>query len=666
MHIVHLALGGCLKAPPVHFGITADTGGHIAYVVEAALAQARHPDVRQVTLVTRRFDDDRLGREYAQLYEKIAANAAIVRIATPNPSYLEKEALAAELPAFIESFCAYIADLELRPDVIHAHFADAAAVAAIVERRFGIPFVYTPHALGLDKQRQGFECPSLFARIESERAAIRHASAIIVSTKEEASRQLGAYGVALGTRARIIPPGAPAKRLTGEPTIVDALGNWLSNPDKPIILAIARPVAKKNLAALIRAYASDSVLIENANLVILAGQHDHASDEEAAIVAGLRKVAGSPELRGRIALPPRHSAADVAALYDRASKGGLFVNPALHEPFGLTLLEAAAAGVPVVSTKRGGAAEIVNNLGHGLLIDPTDEPAIAAAMREILGDPVRRRRFAAAAKRGAKAYDWSRYAAASISAYADLAEPGLLACDIDNTLTGNRRAAASFAAWRSASAMPFVVATGRSLRMAQAILAEWGLPVPDAFIVDVGTRLMLPDGQGDWRECPDFAAALDREWDRKAVEAALGDLELDLQPPQTAGPHKLSYFGDEAEAMRIRSALASAGVTAQVIFSHGRLIDVIAPAGGKANAIASYAARLGLSLAECIAAGDSGNDADMLAACGNAIIVGNASEELADLPERAGLYRAAALNADGVIEGLARLGLAVLPTAKVA
>ena len=40
MFILHLALGGCLKAPPIDFGITADSGGHLAYVVDAALVQA--------------------------------------------------------------------------------------------------------------------------------------------------------------------------------------------------------------------------------------------------------------------------------------------------------------------------------------------------------------------------------------------------------------------------------------------------------------------------------------------------------------------------------------------------------------------------------------------------------------------------------------------------
>jgi sucrose-phosphate synthase len=74
--------------------------------------------------------------------------------------------------------------------------------------------------------------------------------------------------------------------------------------------------------------------------------------------------------------------------------------------------------------------------------------------------------------------------------------------------------------------------------------------------------------------------------------------------------------------------------------------------------VAAYAGMRGMTLADCIAAGDSGNDADMLEACGHAIVVGNASAELDGLSARAGLRRVRAHHAAGVMEGLAALGVA--------
>lgn len=662
LHIIHLALGGCLKAPPVTFGITADTGGHIAYVLDAAAAQAQRQCVDAVSIVTRLFDDAELGTVHAQRSERLGPKLTIERIATDDRRYLEKEELAGDLAAFTEAFCRYLAALPRLPDVIHAHFADAADVARVAQKRFGIPFVYTPHALGIDKRRQGFAGDALEARIAAERNAIIHADAIIVSTRDEADRQVGGYGITAAARVHCLSPGVPHRAATGgEETLADRLGTWFDDPDLPILLAIARPVRKKNLAALLRAYAADPALRSAANLVILAGQHDHATGEERAVLDELAALAADPILRGKVALPARHGAADVAALYVRAGRGGVFVNPALHEPFGLTVIEAAAAGVPVVATCNGGPVEIVAALGHGLLVDPRDDAAIADACHTLIGDADRHATLAASALARVDHYSWDRYAASSIAVYRMAGQPRLLASDIDNTLTGCAESARAFADWASVRDIPFIVATGRSFHDARTVLGAWNLPQPDAYIVDVGTRIMRQDDDGHWRACPDYAALLDRDWDRDAAVKALATLSLTAQPHAVQTRHKISFFGDEATVAAIRDALADAGVAARVIFSHGHLIDVLAPAGGKAAAIAAYAGRMGLPLSACLAAGDSGNDADMLAACGHAIVVANADTDLDHLEPRPGLYRTAAPHAAGVLEGLALHGLASAP-----
>ena len=67
MRIMHISLGGCLSAPPVKYGMTEDTGGHIAYVLGAAMAQAKLPEVEEVTIVTRLFDAPELGRKGLRL-----------------------------------------------------------------------------------------------------------------------------------------------------------------------------------------------------------------------------------------------------------------------------------------------------------------------------------------------------------------------------------------------------------------------------------------------------------------------------------------------------------------------------------------------------------------------------------------------------------------------
>jgi len=87
-----------------------------------------------------------------------------------------------------------------------------------------------------------------------------------------------------------------------------------------------------------------------------------------------------------------HLPDEVPKLYRAAAaSGGAFVNPALTEPFGLTLLEAAASGLPIVATNDGGPRDITANCHNGLLIDPLDQSGIVG---QFLGQKsVNRRKF---------------------------------------------------------------------------------------------------------------------------------------------------------------------------------------------------------------------------------------------------------------------------------
>jgi len=170
--------------------------------------------------------------------------------------------------------------------------------------------------------------------------------------------------------------------------------------------------------------------------------------------------------------------------------------------------------------------------------------------------------------------------------------------------------------------------------------------------------MMLRGPGGAWRPCSDHASTLDAAWARDEVARLIATLRIAPQPTACQSRHKLSFFGTAAEATTIRVRLAEAGLAALVVHSHGRLIDVLPPAGGKAAAIAAYAARHGAKLAACVAAGDSGNDRDMLARCGRAIVVANADRDLDGLARRRGLYRSCRPHAGGVVEGLAAHGLA--------
>lgn len=657
--IVHLALGGCLKAPPIDYGVTSDTGGHIAYVLGAALAQGERDDVAAVSIVTRRFAEPCLSSAHALSREALTDKVSIDRLSTGNSRYLEKAELTAELGDLGMAFLAHLRALPRLPDIIHAHFADAAGLAALARRAFGIPYAYTPHSLGLDKRKAGLPDQAASHRLKAEEDALRTASLVIASSQDECTHQIGAYAAPLlaGTPALILPgiPAHAALAPTGKP---NPWASWFAAPDRPIVLAIARPVRRKNLIALLRAYAGCEALRERCNLVILAGQRDGMDGaEEAGIVAELDAFVAAHGLQRQVALPSSHGPEEVAALYRKAATGGVFVNCALHEPFGLTLVEAAAAGVPVVATECGGPSEIIANLGHGLLVDPLDDAAIASACLAIVSDPHLHARLSASGRRHAPLYSWSRYAEDSTARYRGVCGPRLVVCDIDATLTGCMAGAEAFRRWRADSPLGFAVATGRSLTDAMAVLRQWDLPQPDAFIVDVGTRIVLRDHAGDWSTFEPYSTKISSAWSRSEVERVVAGLALEPQPDATRSRHKTSYFGTALDARRVRERLSAAGLKARVIASHGNLIDVIPHRAGKAAAVEAYASSLGLRLDQCVAAGDSGNDLDMVERCGLAIIVSNATAELDDVPPRTGLYRARRPHAFGVMEGLSAFGL---------
>jgi sucrose-phosphate synthase len=653
----------------VRYGLTEDTGGHIGFVLGAASAQAARADVDQVWIATRAFDDRRLGLVHGRELEIVGPKLGILRLRTANAAYLSKEALQEELPALTQALLSLLQGMRTRPDVIHAHFADAAGMALAARARFGIPVVYTPHSLARDKVRNLLDGLDSSRRVEAERHAIQASDALIVSSRDEAERQVAAY-VPRRTAVHAIAPGVSLPDDPGGTDAAEALLTpFLHDPDKPLVLAIARPVDKKNLGGLLAAYAAAPGLADLANLAIVAGQRptpDTLPQAQRRIVEALRNRAAAPDLRGRVALPPAHAPHSVPQLYRlAAARRGVFVNPALHEPFGLTILEAASFGLPVVATREGGPRDIVGLIGHGTLVDPTDTDAIGDAVLGLLTD---RRRWAAASAaglRGIGAFDWARWAESASGVYASVVQRSaapptraLLACDIDGTLTGSRAAARRFAAWDRRRSFPWVVATGRAIDEARSVLAAWNLPDPDAFITAVGTEVHWPGPDGGPRPCPHYAQELDAGWDRDGVIAALSRIDLPMQPATEQRRYKLGYFGSAADAARARARLAEVGLEARVIASHGRFVDVLAPRGGKAAAVAFVARSFGLSLGSCVAAGDSGNDADMLTGCGRGILVANALPEVAGALDGPGLFFARSRHADGVLEGLAAFGLA--------
>ena len=195
-----------------------------------------------------------------------------------------------------------------------------------------------------------------------------------------------------------------------DPPIWGDIFSFLKNPRKPAILAMSRPDAKKNLTTLVEAFASNGTLRQLANLVLVMGNRDTLealAPGSRAVVEAVFRLVDNHGLWGSVAFPKHHAQSDVSDIYRLPSATrGVFVNVALQEPFGLTVIEAAAHGVPCVATKHGGPVDILGTLHHGLLVEPTDAKAVGDALLKILTTPSLWDSMAKNGKENVAAYSW--------------------------------------------------------------------------------------------------------------------------------------------------------------------------------------------------------------------------------------------------------------------
>ena len=167
------------------------------------------------------------------------------------------------------------------------------------------------------------------------------------------------------------------------------------------LLCVARIDRQKNQAMLVEELARNPRA--TVKLVGPVTQPDYL-DELKARAAALG-VADRLEIAGP--LPPGSPA--LAAAYRDAD---VFVLPSRHEPFGIVVLEAWAAGLPVVAADVGGLGRLcAAHPGAALTFAPGDAAGLAAALDRLAADPALARAVADKGREAARAYDWSALAA---------------------------------------------------------------------------------------------------------------------------------------------------------------------------------------------------------------------------------------------------------------
>jgi len=705
---------GLIRFNDPEIGRDKDTGGQVKYVLELLENLSLHPQVRKVDLFTRRIIDKRVSSAYEREVEIVNEKARIVRMSCGGHSYRPKETLWDHLDEFIDKTIRFIDQEADFPDVVHGHYADGNYLAGQVSEIYGIPFLATGHSLGRNKKniliQEGMtperinEKFNMERRIAVEENVLQTADVFIESTQHNIDTQYSLYDHVKSAKFKVIPPGVnldifypfyrmdmPSFKMSIEQEqaiyrVNSDIERFLFNPAKPLILSIGRADKRKNFEAIIQSYGQDKELQAMANLAIFAGVRKDISqmpEDEQDILKNLLLLLDKYDLYGKMAIPKKNDPKlEVPEIYRIvARKKGVFINATPGENFGLTIVEAAACGLPVIASPTGGPKEILEQIENGLLVDVENPKAIAEALKKIISDQTLWEKYSTNGIVGtSQQYSWTSYANKYIDVINELfaqknnevhgsknktaygkklanAEM-IVISDLDGTLVegSDSNGLKEFKEWiiNNSNKVAFGVASGRNRHITEQAFKEYDLPKPDILICSAGSEIYYTD-----KFIPDkgWESHIDYQWKRNELEQVLSGFPgIHLQEPDAQWRFKLSYYVDdhfdEDDLANLYKFLDDRKLRAKILLTENHYLDLLPFRASKGSAVRYLSYKWKVPLERFITAGNSGNDEDMLKAKTNGIVVSNYSPELEELRKNKSIYFTKNPLAKGVLEGI--------------
>ena len=273
---------------------------------------------------------------------------------------------------------------DFRPDVIHVHEPFAPSTSLLGVLCADAPVVATFHAYHEPFTVHGGIYTGWSQLLRPVWSRIDHRIAVSRAAQQTMSSRMG------GARSTIVPNGAS----------IDHFRHAMpaSLPGGRRMLFVGRLESRKGFRVAVDAFAELGERFADLRLVVV-GDGPHRTQVRRLPRALRQRV----DMVGRVshaALPTYHAAAD------------FFVAPATgRESFGIVLVEAMAAGLPVVASDLPGYGEVVRHEREGLLVTPADPDALAAGAARLLDDPLLARRLSAAGRIRARSFAWPRVAA---------------------------------------------------------------------------------------------------------------------------------------------------------------------------------------------------------------------------------------------------------------
>ena len=371
-----------------------------------------------------------------------------------------------------DSYKELFAEFRGRPDLVIGNYSDGNLVATILAKKFEVTQCNVAHALekskylysGLywDEMEDQYHFSTQFT---ADLLAMNSADFIITSTYQEiAGREdslgqyesyrnftmPGLYRVAGGInlfhpKFNILPPGVNpdlffpfsdkekrTKEITDEINKMFFSAGYssgsvgqLKNPALPPIFSMARLDKIKNLTSLVKWFGEHEELQALANLIIVAGKLDEGATtdtEEKNQISLMHKYINDYNLHDKIRWLPGDGDRRRVPEYYRvvADRKGIFVQPALFEGFGLTVIEAMRSGLPTFATQYGGPLEIIEDNKSGFHINPVEGEETGKKLIQFFNNCKKNNKYwskisAAGIERVDRAFNWQLYAKNLIS-----------------------------------------------------------------------------------------------------------------------------------------------------------------------------------------------------------------------------------------------------------
>lgn len=294
--------------------------------------------------------------------------------------------------------------------LIHAHVQHRlGGIARTVARLRNIPYVVSIHGGYLtlpeeqtEKMRDPFrgklEWGKVFGWLLGARRVLDDADAIICVGRDEHDIMQKKYP----GKSHYMPNGVRTEWFRNAAPEPFRRNHGLASDD-PFILCVSRIDYQKNQLLLVQAFARFAAAHPRWKLVLVGPVTVEAYG------AQIRDEVRKAGLESRVLLIPGFQPDDplLPSAYKAAS---MFVLPTVHEPFGIVILEAWAAGTPVIATRIGGIPGFTHDGQDILLFERNDENALVGHLEALSNDDTLRARLTAGATREVSHYDWTAIA----------------------------------------------------------------------------------------------------------------------------------------------------------------------------------------------------------------------------------------------------------------